>query len=228
MAIIQYSSLVNKIIGKVGGSVFQVMGNTAGIRAHRNFRPSGSFTAVLSRGQLQELGRRWLDLGNSLQADWNLKALTYTLTNRYGATFNPSGYQLWILIQRVTYLATTAIDIFPQNYNGFTSGPIMPGNFVTGSSSFIINYIGSFLMNDYNIFYVTKPQPINTTFKHPKWYFIIAMPYNVNSTGNIYSLCMKLFGIVPNSSQKFFIKCRFRSASHNQWVESSIYQITIT
>lgn len=227
MAIIQYSSLVNKIIGKVGGSVFQKMGQSLGVREHRSFRPSGSVKAYKSRINFVSLASIWGALSLVQKQAWNTTAATYAFYNRYGTQIVLNGWQLFLNIQQVKLLTGGALDTVAKNYQALTPQ-------ITTDSPFS-NYSGYWnpLLNPGNvagnfcIYYITPIQTAIQVLTHQKWYFLYAVSAAGSDSTNLYNLCIALWGRKPVPSERFWYKVRKFDTTYNQWVDSNISQVTV-
>lgn len=227
MAIVQYSSLVNKIIGKVGGSVFQKMGQSLGIREHRSFRPSGSVKACASRIALVSLGSVWGSLALAQQQSWGTAAASYTFYNRYGAAIILNGWQLFLYINKVRLVAGIALNPIPQNYFALTPP-------ITADSPFS-NYSGywSPIMNPANtattvtLFYISPIQSAVQVLTNQKWYFLFLMSTTDSFPPNLYSYCLSIWNRKPVATERFWYKVRRFDLSKNQWVGSNVSQVTV-
>ena len=227
MAIIQYSAIVNKIIGKVGGSVFQQMGQSLGIRQHRSFRPSNAYKASNSRTNMVALGALWRSLTLAQQQDWGTKALTYIFYNRYGTSFHPTGYQLFCYIQRPAQLISIGLINTPYNYASLTPRGIGTAGFNTYVLQFYINLSNNNGVNTYMILYISPLQNGVVALKHQKFVFFASFTGNVAQSPNYYSSIIAFFRQQPPIGMCFYLTAKWFSLTVNQWVKEQTIRVSI-
>jgi hypothetical protein len=101
MASILYGALVSDLAGKVGGQNFQrglaspSIRNISTKRKKFNVVPVGN--AILAiRGRFAYVTRSWRSLSSAQQSLWASATSLFPRTNKFGVTYYPSAYQLFV------------------------------------------------------------------------------------------------------------------------------------
>jgi hypothetical protein len=96
MSLIKWSGLVSEVVGKLNGSVF--FRNRYGSVIRNNTTPINNHTPAdeIIRAYIYYLSKHWKDLTEIQRAAWRTLATRVTLTNPFGDTYNPTGYNLYI------------------------------------------------------------------------------------------------------------------------------------
>jgi hypothetical protein len=217
MAIIQYSSLVNKIIGKVGGTVFQKMGQSYGIRMHRNYVPSQTNKSNANRFMLRQLGSTWNTFTLPTKQNWSTQALTYPIYNRYGVPINLTGYQLFIYIGKVALTGGIWGSNIAQPYSmtSIIRGPIScsyslsTGCFITYTTGVVTNY--------YEIISASKLQNSQNALAHPKFYFVKTSNTLGITSEDLHTALVSMWGKIPVAGQYFSMSIKTFVTTLNQW-----------
>ena len=221
MAIIQYSGLVNKIIGKVGGVVFQKMGQSLGVRGHMHHKPSNTTVNSLNRFNFARVASAWGVLTPSQKAAWVAAQASFTFYNRYGTVIQLNGYQFFQYIQKVGLLTGLAFNITPQTK---VSGGLLRGPYTVSivlDTGFFITFTYPISATLRTIVYVSDPQNSPIQLQHPKFYFLVS----VNGTGYVTPNLMNDFFQVLHKpyviSQYVSITIKTWSVTYNQWVQEA-------
>lgn len=101
MASIKFTALVSSMAGTYNGSVLQRGRATPVIKnSPPKQKPSmRNGTAVNSSFihiTVQIISQSWRNLSDADRLDWNAAALSFPKINKYGDTYIPSGFQLWM------------------------------------------------------------------------------------------------------------------------------------
>jgi len=227
MAIVQYSSLVNKIIGKVGGTVFQKMGQSLGIREHRSFRPSGSQKACKSRVNFNIIGALWASMSLADKQLWGTLAAEYVRYNRYGTLIVLNGWQLFLSIQQVKLLTGVGLDYRAEHYFALPVPSTIAPTYVISIPIWAPVLTVSNPANSYVIVYITMLQTAVQVLTHQKMYFIYSWSGLGMTMPNLYTYCVQLWGRQPLPSERFYFKLRMFNAIYNQWVDSNVAQTIV-
>lgn len=101
MASILYGSLVSDLAGKVGGQNFQrglaspTLRNISTKRKKFNVLPVGNKINAI-RGRFAYVAASWRSLSPSQQSAWVAVTGSFPRTNKFGVSYTPSAYQLFV------------------------------------------------------------------------------------------------------------------------------------
>jgi hypothetical protein len=221
MAIIQYSSLVNKIIGKVGGVVFQRMGQTSGIRAHVHHKPSNTNTNNLNRFNMQIVASFWNAQNYASKQAWIAAQATFTFYNKYGSVIQLTAYQFFMYIQKVAIQTGLALNgvAFSKVGTGLIRGPITA--VCNSSTGFFITYTNPINTTVSEIISVSKPQISPKQLAHPKVFFIAADQTAGYTSKNLLPAALALWGGTYPSLLYITVAVKTWSVTYNQWVQEN-------
>jgi len=227
MGVVQYSSIINEIRGKVGGAVFQKMGQSLGIRGNRSYIPSGSVKSCSSRVNLVNLASIWAKMTLAQQQAWGTAALTYTFYNSFGTVIVLNGWQLFIRIQQVMLLTGGALTLVPHNYSAQTPQITDDSPFSNYSTYWNPLLDPTNVAGSYCLYYITKLQSAIQVLKLQKFYFLYAVNTPGGDSTNLYPLCLNIWKRKPLPSERFWYKVRRFDQSVNQWIDSNVSQVTV-
>jgi hypothetical protein len=142
MASILYGALVSDLAGKVGGQNFQrglaapSLRNISTKRKKFNVTPVGNAIPTI-RGRFAYVTRSWRSLSPTQQYDWAVAAPSFPRLNKFGATYSPSAYQLFVeLSLGLTYIGS-AIAVSAPAISAFVT-PSWSIAYAGGGGSIII------------------------------------------------------------------------------------------
>ena len=101
MASVQYGATVTALAGRVGGQNFQrglaspVLRNISTKRHYGSVTPVGNKIKSI-RGLFAYVTQSWRSLTLAQQGDWSDVASDFPRKNKWGATYTPSAYQLFV------------------------------------------------------------------------------------------------------------------------------------
>lgn len=99
MAQVKYGAIITEIKGKVGGTTFQG-GRTGGLMKNKgkNREVHGNLDDVLNfprRIAFGSVTKYWSQISEAQRASWNGLVGTWTFVNKFGDTYNGTGYQIF-------------------------------------------------------------------------------------------------------------------------------------
>jgi hypothetical protein len=225
MGVIQYSAMVNEVRGKVGGAVYQRMGQSLGVRGNRHYNPSGSQSAIFNR-QIMCLGAQlWNSLTPTQRLAWGTNAAGYIVYNRYGVVIKLTGWQLAVRISKVAYLLFGSILQNSQPYFAIPQRVIIGCNMSVSTLSCIINYQFQKTVNVYNGVYITRYQPISNTIKWQKFIFLTSDSTTGYNSMNLYAKIIALLGRAPLPSETIWLTVKTFDTGHYQWVQETTFKV---
>lgn len=123
MASIKMGAIVTDIKGKIGGTVFQ--GSVAGgVMKNNAAKKSTSGSSKLTKADagrvflpqrtISSLASGWRSLSLSDQLSWKTAAPSFPFLNKYGVSYTPSGYQLYMSVNaNLTVINQTLLTVAP-------------------------------------------------------------------------------------------------------------------
>lgn len=96
MAAVKYGMFITEMKGKIGGTVLQ--GGRSGGQVHNLGRPPRSTSNItgIANNALAVAVAQWRIFSETEREDWRTLAATVTLLNRFGDSYTPTGYQLFL------------------------------------------------------------------------------------------------------------------------------------
>jgi hypothetical protein len=226
MAIVKYSSLVNQVIGKVGGVVFQKMGQSLGVRSIRSYRPSGSTIAGSNRFVMNTLAAVWQSLTILQKQAWQTVSSGYTMYNRYGQVIVLTGYQLFFYINKVKLLYYTGVTTAAPSYSGAFVANGLDGAAKSTGNDLLCTFLNAIDANTAVMIYISKLMPVGIKLKHPKYYFIKAVSNQSNVVHVTTAQCVALWGHDSSPGTQFYVTAKAFNVTYQQWKQDT-YTICI-
>lgn len=155
MGLIQYSVLVDKVVGKVGNVVFQ---NTDTVR--KFVVPVNPRTAaqLAQRANVTTFATAWPALSESQRLAWNSAAASgeWARTNKVGRTFNPTGEQLFMELNLNIAIGGGSQISTPPTKASFASITLSTLTAAAGTPAFTVAYVGTLGTNQKYVISATK------------------------------------------------------------------------
>lgn len=104
MATVQYGAIITGMKGKIGGTVFQggSSGQTAktidGIRDSAKLTKADAGRVINTLPLTASIAGAWRDLTDAQRDSWATGAVNYPAYNRYGVSYTPTGYQVFMTL----------------------------------------------------------------------------------------------------------------------------------
>lgn len=107
MAVIQMGALVTGIKGKIGGTVFgySATGHWAKELPYK-LTKADSGRAMQQKTLIASVSGQWRSLTDEQRQSWNTGAVSYPALTKFGHTYTPSGYQVFMKLNSQVYKAT--------------------------------------------------------------------------------------------------------------------------
>jgi hypothetical protein len=204
MALVQFSGMVNSMIGKLGGSIMQRYGPLSIIKNNKNWNRLNSSNWQEQKQRLHQLSATWRTLSPADRAQWSVIAPDYPTTDPYGNPRTPSGFELFMRLN----LALNFVGI------GTISPPASPGvltdigavSINTGAGlSVIPTWTNNQTNQEYVNFYATRPMSSGVSTPTGGYCFIDFNSDETQVSKDISSEYYNRYGI-PVSGQQIFIK----------------------
>lgn len=113
MAIVKYGALITEIKGKVGGQVFQ-NGNAGFVLRNKNSRPgAASVSRLNATNGMSAISSSWRALSDAQRLAWSAATENWLFLNRYGESYQGSGYQMFCAYNRRLALAEENTVLVP-------------------------------------------------------------------------------------------------------------------
>jgi hypothetical protein len=203
MGIVLYGGGVDQIKGKVGGSVFQKMGQSLGVRGYRSNCTSNSSLARNRRFSMNVLAQAWTNLSSVQRNSWISAAPTYPAFNRYGAAIVLSPYQLFVKINKRQLVFGGSLILSAINYNieHYLSFNMSPINY--GTNHLDITLLEALSGSHTLLLYLTKIASIGINTQNLKYNFWISLANDAATTINLWSFLPDNYKINPGTSKSF-------------------------
>lgn len=115
MATVKYGAFITDMKGKVGGTVFQ--GGPAGpvakcidaIRDSAKLTKADAGRVINTLPITAQVAGLWRTLTDAERASWSTGAVNYPAFNKFGVSYTPSGYQVFMTLNFQVYQLTGAI-----------------------------------------------------------------------------------------------------------------------
>lgn len=107
MASIKYSGLIDSIKGKIAGTSFQ-LGYAGNIVKAKSKTRLATVPLLVLRHQYKKafftvVSQAWRAMSDVQRTNWNTASALFPATNRFGDTYTPSGYQIFIQFGIIAY-----------------------------------------------------------------------------------------------------------------------------
>lgn len=141
MAIVKLGPIVSGISGKVGTVVFINAKQGLVLRPTPVTRHKTSDFLLRSQGRLSALRRHWATLTTLQQDTWRTAAATLSSTNRIGHTRPRTGFQYFILTNKIVFPGAPGIVDIPFKLRDLESpiNPLIVFSLTTGLSIIVDN-----------------------------------------------------------------------------------------
>jgi hypothetical protein len=115
MARVQYGVIVTELKGKINGQVFQGGANGFVLRNKGYTRGSTSVLRQAANNNLVTNTSNWRNLTDGQRASWNSGTANWLFTNKFGATYTGSGFQVFnSLNTTLLSLGLTPVSTMPS------------------------------------------------------------------------------------------------------------------
>ena len=209
MASIKYSGLLDGIWGKLNGSVFS--GNRSGAVIKNKTTPTNPATGlqVQRRSNFAANACLWRTLTDGQRTDWNNLALTVWFVNHWGTSYNPSGYNLFMLCNANLLLIgrammrDAAINKVVTPLTGVTVLPIS-----TQAGNIIISFTGqSTAFNHIHVISASQPLSQGVSYNKARFKVIALIPENIPNDFDCWINYVAMYG-APKAGTKIFLKMK--------------------
>ena len=228
MAIVVYSALVNQVVGKHGGSVFQKLGKTLGVRQHIHYSGARTIPASKSKQQWSVICSAWNNMTSVQRQAWSTAAPTYPATNRLGNSIIWSGFQLFTHIARLFLLAGFAIPITAYNYSLPVYVTFDGPQLFLGSTTWNLSLDSGPQSGYYALVYISPLYHMNVLIKQAKCVFMYAVSCGALNVWNLYSMAIAYWKRVPTTSEWFAVTIKTINTNNNNIRDfNSFFYVTI-
>ena len=179
MAIVKYGALITEIKGKVGGQVFQ-NGNAGFVLRNKNSRPgAASISRLAATNGMSAISSSWRLLTDAQRLAWAAATENWLFLNRYGETYEGSGYQMFCAYNRRLALAEQSTVLVP-GVPGVAPDPVsIEADF--SANNMAVAWDTNPGANGIFLVYASKMPPSQKAFGRP-YYF---MGYQLGESGDL-------------------------------------------
>lgn len=152
MALIKYSAFVTELKGSVGGTTFKGTRSGAVVQnkvCHAPFQPKGMGNGLSAGSAASNIAMAtcvgiWKGLNLSERAAWTSAAPSFPSTNKFGESYTPSGYQLFLECNLTNLSFGFATTTTPPTPTSLPSPPTLSLNWTGTALTYTIDWSGVF------------------------------------------------------------------------------------
>ncbi len=230
MAQVKYGSIITEIKGKVGGTVFQggsaapLMKNISIIQRGRDRSHDG--THVVQQGRFSQTTKYWSRITDAERASWNGLVGTWQFVNRFGDTYNGTGYQIFCAANINRLLLNLAMLATAPTYNAaFDPNWTFTDYSISGDFQQTIGNASAIGQNIFNqiTFYTSPTKSLGKTR-------VIGSSTNTilaTGTTSVKALIQGVFGGDPPLGSIFYITKWFCWADYPKAQFYTVYKINV-
>jgi hypothetical protein len=225
MAIVVYSALVNQVIGKHGGSVFQKLSNTLGVRQHVHNNVSHAKAPSASRVQWARMCNAWQALTPAQRNAWKTNAPSYPSFNRLGNRITWSGWQLFTYIARLHFLIfnsapATAFPYTPLIYYEFDGYQLF-----VGAATWTVVLPVALPATYSAAIYISKLYINERNILPSKAVFLLAINGGATTSYNWYLQAISYWGRTPTPYEHFYLVIKTYNTTNNNIMLDESYTV---
>jgi hypothetical protein len=228
MAVVEYGSLVTDIKGKIAGHVFQRSGQSKSLRTNRYPLKSMSNYAIDNRSKFGQIAVQWKSLTNAQRQSFVDNAPSYPTYDSYGNHINLTGYQLFILINRLCQVGTVPLITTCVTYSAPSHLIQSITAFVTGTSTITWNRVSAIPDRHIVKVFCSDPSHAPSYSTHPKLYYCTYLSYGLPNNSNIYSSIWPQLRIKPIAGQQLYFYFYTINYDTGQYVLDTYQLVQVT
>ncbi len=193
MAKVKFSGLIEKMSGKLGGSIFVNSSQGGYIKQNAYSQQHATEKQSAQRTQIYQTSQIWRTLSPAQIAVWEAAIPNYPFTNNVGEAQYYTAYQLFNYLNQVGLSAELDIILVPDEYYGTPT----PANALTDTTGTTTTLVLSNLVNDNKIIVYASPYQ-STTAPPPISRFRKITVLTADTTISDYSIGAQYVTVFPN------------------------------
>lgn len=155
MAQLKLSGMIDKISGKLGGSILGTSANGSFIKQNSFSQQPGSPAQLAQRNEIYKASTRWKNLTTVQKGEWEAMTVNYPYINNVGDTVYYTGYQLYLWCNAGSDLLNSGYKATPGTFVAMTMPTASLSNI--GNISIINAFVGASANLQY-VLYAAQPK----------------------------------------------------------------------
>ncbi len=214
MAVLKLSSLLTRISGKIGGSVFAKTQYGQVVKSNAFSLPQRSTRQLQQQAKIQFVSSRWLLTSAAEKIDWANQAFNYPFQNKVNVTSYYNGYNLFLMLNNNLLAADLPVNLTVPVFQSLVLGTYSKTTFTT--TNFQVRYVGG-AVGETILIYASRGLPPGQTLKVTD--LVLIQSFSIlftNQTFIITTEYNKIFG-TPVIGLKYYSNCKIiATASGNK------------